>query len=87
MSINSIIQSGLKKNQRYGEESGSKSIRKISLKNGLWEVSLRIKDLLIAIQESWNHFDKEYGFKLVNSIPERIKAVIKTRGRQIKYQF
>ena len=35
------------------------------------------KDLLTALQDSWNHLDKEYCFKLVNSMPERIQAVIK----------
>ena len=35
------------------------------------------KNLLITIQEIWNHFDKEYCFKLVKAMPERFKAVIK----------
>ena len=33
-----------------------------------------------AIQEDWNHFDKEYCFKFVKSIPVRIEAVIKVQG-------
>ena len=28
----------------------------------------------MAIQESWNPFDKEYCFKLVKSMPEKIKS-------------
>ena len=43
------------------------------------------KDLLTAIQESRNHFDKEYCFRLVKSISERIKAVIKVWGGATKY--
>ena len=39
---------------------------------------LSTKDLLTAIQENWNHFDKEYCFEFVKSMPERIKTVIKT---------
>ena len=35
--------------------------------------------LLTAIRESWNHFDKGYYFKLVKSLAERIKAVIKAQ--------
>ena len=42
------------------------------------------EDLLTAISESWNNFDKEYCFKLVNTIPERIKTVIKAQGRSIE---
>ena len=41
-------------------------------------------DLLIAIQESWNHFDKGYCFKLTKFMPEKIKAIIKAQGG-IKY--
>ena len=33
------------------------------------------EDLLTVIQESWNHFDEEYCFKLVKSMPKRIKAL------------
>ena len=43
------------------------------------------EDLLTAIQESWNHFDKEYCFKLMKSMSKRIKAVMKIQGRAIKY--
>ena len=32
------------------------------------------KDLLTAIRESRNHFDKEYCFKLVDFMPKRLKA-------------
>ena len=39
-----------------------------------------LRSLLTDIQESWKHFDKEYCFKLVKSVPERIKTDIKTRG-------
>ena len=43
------------------------------------------EDLLIIIQESWNHFDKEYCFKLLKSMPERNKSVIKTLEGTTKY--
>ena len=33
------------------------------------------EDLLITIQESGNNFHKEFCFKLVKSMPERIKSV------------
>ena len=46
-----------------------------------------IRDLLSPIQEIWNHFDKEFCFKLVKSIPERIKAIIKTRRGTTKFSF
>ena len=42
------------------------------------------EDQLNAIQESRKHLEKEYRFKFVKSIPERIKAVIKDLGRAIK---
>ena len=41
------------------------------------------KELFTAIQECWNPFE-EYYFKLVKSRPERIKAVIKAKGRATK---
>ena len=43
------------------------------------------KDLLTAIQKSWNHFDKDYCFELVKFMPERITAVIKAWGGVAKY--
>ena len=43
------------------------------------------EDLLTDVWESWNHFDKEYGFKLVNFTPERIKAVIIAQRGETKY--
>ena len=49
------------------------------------ENSPSTKDLLIAIQEIWPHFDKEYFFKLVGSVPERIKAIIKTQREITRY--
>ena len=63
--------------------SGSKSNWKLKveiLKNGLWENGLHQKNLLNAIWKSWNYFDQEYCFKLLKSMSERIKAVIKARG-------
>ena len=45
------------------------------------------KDLLTVIQESWNHFNKEYCLKLLKFMPQRIKAVIKARRELIKYFF
>ena len=44
------------------------------------------EDLFSAIQETWNDFDKEYCFKLAESMSARINAVIKTWGGTIKYQ-
>ena len=35
------------------------------------------KDLSTPIWMSWNHSAKEYGLKLVKSMPERIEAIIK----------
>ena len=43
------------------------------------------EDLLTAIQERWNHLHKERYFKLVKSIPERIKILIKSQGGATKY--
>ena len=46
------------------------------------------EDLLTSIQESWNHSDKEYCFKLVISMPEKERLhTIKARDRLTKYQF
>ena len=39
------------------------------------------------MQESWNYSDKEYCFKLVKSMPERTKGVIKAQGEVAKSQF
>ena len=44
------------------------------------------EDLFTVIQESWNHFDKEYCFKLVKSMSEIIKIVIKAQRRANEYQ-
>ena len=44
------------------------------------------KDLLTAIRQNWNLFDKEHCFKLVKSMPERVQAVIDAQGRA-KYKF
>ena len=47
----------------------------------VYEKALSTKaDLLVAIQESFNHFDKKCCFKLVKSMPGRIKVVIKKEG-------
>ena len=45
------------------------------------------EDLLTAIWESWNFFDKEYFTKLMKPMLERIKAVIKAWGGTTKYWF
>ena len=45
------------------------------------------EDLLTAIQESWDHFDKEFCFKLVESMIDKIKTDIKIQGGTNKYQF
>uniref|UniRef100_A0A8C1VER9 Uncharacterized protein n=1 Tax=Cyprinus carpio TaxID=7962 RepID=A0A8C1VER9_CYPCA len=42
-------------------------------------------DLSTAIEESWNQLDEEYCFSLVNSMPQRIQAVLKARGGATKY--
>ena len=42
------------------------------------------KDLLTVIWESWNNFDLEYWFKLVKSMLERIKALIKAQEKVTK---
>ena len=44
------------------------------------EKALSTKDLLTAIQGSWNHFDKKDCFELMKSMLEKIKAVVKTLG-------
>ena len=41
--------------------------------------------ILILIWESWNHFEKEYGFRLVKSIHEWNKAFIKACEEVTKY--
>ena len=38
------------------------------------------KDLLTAIQQNLDHFDKEYCFNLVKSMPEKIMVVVKDWG-------
>ena len=45
------------------------------------------KDLLTDIQKSWNHFNKEYWFKLVKSLPERIKVVSKAWEATMYFNF
>ena len=51
------------------------------------KVSSTKEDQLSDIWESWNHFDEEYRFKWVKSLPERIKVALKTGKETIKYQF
>ena len=58
------------------EESGSKSNQKFIVEMG-HEKDPSSKDLLTAILDSWNHFGKEYGFRLLKSMPKRIKTGIK----------
>ena len=41
--------------------------------------------ILTTIQESWNHFEKEYCFKLGKSQPKRIKNILKAQGEVSKY--
>ena len=45
------------------------------------------KGLLTAIRGIWNHIALEYCFKLVNSIPERNKVIIKARSEIFKLLF
>ena len=40
---------------------------------------------LTVIKKSYNKFDKEYYFILIKCMPERIKAVMKTRRGATKY--
>ena len=71
------------------EQSGSKSDWKFMeeiFTNYPWEGKIK-QNLLTAIQESWNHFDKEYYSKLVKSMPKKIKVGIKARGGAAKYSF
>ena len=42
------------------------------------EKTSSIIDLLTAIQEGWNYFDKEYCFKFMKYIPEKIEPIIKS---------
>ena len=43
------------------------------------------EDPLTAMWESCNHFDKEYYFKLVKSIPEKILNITKVQVEANKY--
>ena len=43
------------------------------------------EDLLTAIQENWNPFDKEYYPKFLKSMPKTINAVINSWGGAPKY--
>ena len=45
------------------------------------------EDVIIAIRESSNYFDKEYCIELVKFMPETIKATIKSRGGAIKHKL
>ena len=64
------------------EQRGSKSSRHFFF---FLQVNEKIpftnEKLLTVIRESLKYFDKEYCFELVNSVPERIKGIIKFRGR------
>ena len=51
------------------------------LKNSPWKVSLCQRRSIYCHLGKLDHFDKEYCFKLVKSMPERIKAVVKARGK------
>jgi transposase len=60
-----------------------------------WEVKNRLKhhettpqnndELWAQVQAVWNTIDKETCMKLVESMPHRIQAVIKAKGRHTKY--
>ena len=43
------------------------------------------EDKLAVIQERKDHFNKEYSFELVKSMPERIRAVIKAQSGEATY--
>ena len=57
------------------------------MKKSIQKIKKNTSDLLTRIQESWNHSDKEYCFKLRKSTPERINAVIKAQIGATKYWF
>ena len=42
---------------------------------------------MTGIWISWNHFDKEYCFKFVKAMLERIQMVIKVWGGATLYKF
>ena len=44
-------------------------------------------EALSTKEERWNHFDEEYGFKLMKFMSERIKAVIKVLIRFFVSEF
>ena len=46
-----------------------------------------VTDLLTSNWKSWNHFDKECCFRIMKSMPERIKAVIKALEEETKHLF
>lgn len=50
-----------------------------------WKAPFAKKDLLTAVWESWHYFNKEYLFKLVKSMSERIQAILKGSRGATKY--
>lgn len=42
-------------------------------------------DLKVALQDEWSKIPPEYTKKLIESMPRRLEAVIKSKGRQTKY--
>ena len=44
-----------------------------------------VKELLTVIHEAWNEFLHERLLKLIDSMPNRCKAVIKARGGPTRY--
>ena len=51
------------------------------------KVSATIEDLLIAIRENWRHFDKEYCFKLVKPLLEKIMLLKSFEERKLSIDF
>jgi hypothetical protein len=43
------------------------------------------EDLKIALLEEWNNIPTSVTFNLVNSMPRRLEAVIKSKGNPTKY--
>ena len=59
----------------------------VEIEKTVHEKTLSMKDLLTAVWERWDHFDKEYCFESVKSTSEKIMDIRKTPGRVQRINF